>query len=91
MSSTITRSLTSLAAGALISAGLVVGGSLGMAHTAVADTRTSVADSESHRPAAKPARKAPAGLNGTLPQRPGTDRLPQFSHLPFDPAMPGGD
>ncbi len=46
-----------------------------------------------------PERRGPVGLNGNRPQSPGKPdqfqyfpkTLDQFKHLPFDPAMPGGD
>ncbi len=99
MTSTITR----FAAGMFIAAGLAVGGSLGMADVAFADSSTS-SEGNSNRPktsteghsnrqntTVKRDRQAQVGLNGTLPQRPVTTRPDQFKHLPFNPAMPGGD
>jgi hypothetical protein len=46
-----------------------------------------------------PETRGPVGLNGNRPQSPGKPNqfqyfpktLDQFKHLPFDPAMPGGD
>lgn len=93
MTSTTTITLARFVAGAFVAAGLAVGGSLGMADVAVADTRPSASENrESKRPSSTAARENAVGLNGNLSQRPATGtRLAQFSHLPFDPAMPGGD
>ena len=96
MNSMFSPTLTRWIAGSFLAAGLAVGGSVGMAEVALADTRSSAggnSDSQSKNDttAAKRDRQAQAGLNGNLPHRPTTTKLDQFKHLPFDPAMPGGD
>lgn len=95
MTSTVTRTIARFAAGAVIAAGLAVGGSLGMTPVAVAETTTTSSNSDSQSQDQKKTttreRKAPTGLNGNLPQRPASGGHEQFKHLPFNPAMPGGD
>lgn len=97
MSTTISR----IAAGLLVTAGLAVG-SAAMAPVAYAESNTSVgADSSTERKkkSVTTPRSGPVGLNGNRPQtsgKPGQFQyfpktLDQFKHLPFDPAMPGGD
>jgi hypothetical protein len=99
MTSTTTRKLALLTARVMIAAGLAAGASIGMAAIAVADTHNSVADTHNSvdrdpsRMRITPTREQqyPTGLNGNLPQRAATVPNDQFKHLPFNPAMPGGD
>lgn len=81
----MTSTATRIVAGLIIAAGLAVGAAPVAAaesgprgdSTTKSDTRTS--DSKT-------------GLNGNLPGRSGSNAsLNQFGHLPFNPAMPGGD
>lgn len=81
----MTTTVARIVAGLIIAAGLAVGAAPMAAaesgtrgdSTTKSDTRTS--DSKT-------------GLNGNLPGRAGSgDSLNQFGHLPFNPAMPGGD
>jgi hypothetical protein len=98
MTSTKTRKLALLTARVMIAAGLAAGASIGMAAIAVADTHNSVADNHNSvdrdpsrmRITTTREQQYPTGLNGNLPQRPVTVH-DQFKHLPFNPAVPGGD
>jgi hypothetical protein len=99
MNSMFSLTLTRWIAGAFLAAGLAVGGSVGMAEVALADTRSSGgsnSDSQSKNDTkttktTKRDRQAQVGLNGNPPHRPVTTRIDQFKHLPFNPALPGGD
>lgn len=98
MATTLTRKLALLAGRVMIAAGLATGASIGMAAIAAADTHNSVADHNSvdrdpsrMRITTMRGQQYPTGLNGNLPQRPVTVLHDQFKHLPFNPAMPGGD
>lgn len=91
----MTTTITRIAAGLLVAAGLAVG-SAGMAPLAVAETgsNSSRGDSSSRTDRADRAdqRRGSVGLNGNRPQsQPFPKTLDQFKHLPFDPAQPGGD
>ena len=99
MTSTKTRKLALLTARVMIAAGLATGASIGMAEIAVADTHNSGADNHNSvdrdpsrmRITTMREQQYQTGLNGNLPQRPVTVLHDQFKHLPFNPAMPGGD
>ena len=94
----MTTTITRIAAGLLVAAGLAVG-SAGMAPLAVAETgsNSSRGESSSRTDRADRAdradqRRGSVGLNGNRPQsQPFPKTLDQFKHLPFDPAQPGGD
>lgn len=84
----IMNTVTRIAAGLLIAAGLTIGTApLAAAEAGKPDSSTSQADTQTARPAERP-----TGLNGNLPQRTAPDTgFDQFGHLPFNPATPGGD
>ncbi len=93
----MTTTITRIAAGLLVGAGLAIG-STGLAPVAIADSDSGRSNTTSQSDGAKqkanPQRTGPIGLNGNRPPRQAKHfpaRLDQFKHLPFDPAMPGGD
>lgn len=94
MTSTFTHTSRRMISGSaywLAAAGLAVSGSLGLADVAVAADNRPSAEADTSVQTTTHERKFQVGLNGNLPHRAGTGALDQFKHLPFDPAMPGGD
>lgn len=84
----MTTTAARIVAGLIIAVGLTVGATpvaaaeAGTRGDSTTDTRTSNTRTSDSK----------TGLNGNLPGRAGAGAsLNQFGHLPFNPAMPGGD